>query len=129
MPTQFRDQYRKWDRVAKATMCIHHKPCDVIEVDRVGQTFPLMIRLPEKPHLRFCLWSFCHAAYMHINKNLCEFYLNYLQTIFCVDIYSYCNLINFISSSIISLIIFKHFLKDSSLYCFAYRDLYITALT
>ena len=33
MPTQFGDKYRTWARVTKATMRIHHKPGDAMEVD------------------------------------------------------------------------------------------------
>lgn len=41
MTTQFGDKYRKWARVTKATMRIHHKPGDAIEVDWAGQTLPI----------------------------------------------------------------------------------------
>ena len=33
MTTQFGDKYRKWARVTKATMRIHHKPGDAMEED------------------------------------------------------------------------------------------------
>ena len=38
MSTQFNDNYRKWARVTKATMRIHHKPGDAMEVDWAGTT-------------------------------------------------------------------------------------------
>lgn len=41
MPTQFGDKYRAWARVTKATMRIHHKPGDAMEVDWTGQTLPI----------------------------------------------------------------------------------------
>ena len=41
MPTQFGDKYRTWARVMKATMRIHHKPGDAMEVDWAGQTLPI----------------------------------------------------------------------------------------
>ena len=41
MPTQFGDKYRTWARVTKATMRIHHKPGDAMEVDWAGQTLPI----------------------------------------------------------------------------------------
>ena len=41
MPTQFGDKYRAWARVTKATMRIHHKPGDAMEVDWAGQTLPI----------------------------------------------------------------------------------------
>ena len=41
MTTQFGDKYRKWAQVTKATMRIHHKPGDVMEVDWAGQTLPI----------------------------------------------------------------------------------------
>lgn len=41
MPTQFGDKYRKWARITKATMRIHHKPGDAIEVDWAGEKLPL----------------------------------------------------------------------------------------
>ena len=41
MPTQFGDKYRTWTRVTKATMRIHHKPGDAMEVDWAGQTLPI----------------------------------------------------------------------------------------
>ena len=41
MPTQFGDKYRTWARVTKATMRIHHKPGDTMEVDWAGQTLPI----------------------------------------------------------------------------------------
>lgn len=41
MTTQFGDKYRKWARVTKATMRIHHKPGDAMEVDWAGQTLPI----------------------------------------------------------------------------------------
>ena len=33
MSTQFGNNYRKWARITKATMRIHHKPGDTMEVD------------------------------------------------------------------------------------------------
>ena len=41
MTTQFGDKYRKWARVTKATMRIHHKPGDALQVDWAGQTLPV----------------------------------------------------------------------------------------
>lgn len=41
MPTQFGDKYRAWARITKATMRIHHKPGDAMEVDWAGQTLPI----------------------------------------------------------------------------------------
>lgn len=41
MTTQFGDKYRKWARLTKATMRIHHKPGDVMEVDWAGNTLPI----------------------------------------------------------------------------------------
>ena len=41
MTTQFGDKYRKWAQVTKATMRIHHKPGDAMEVDWAGQTIPI----------------------------------------------------------------------------------------
>lgn len=41
MSTQFGDKYRKWARITKATMRIHHKPGDVMEVDWAGNTLPI----------------------------------------------------------------------------------------
>lgn len=38
MSTQFNDNYHKWARVTKATMRIHHKPGDTMEVDWAGST-------------------------------------------------------------------------------------------
>lgn len=41
MSTQFGDKYRRWARITKATMRIHHKPGDVMEVDWAGNTLPI----------------------------------------------------------------------------------------
>lgn len=41
MSTQFGDKYRAWARITKATMRIHHKPGDAMEVDWAGQTLPI----------------------------------------------------------------------------------------
>ena len=41
MMTQFGDKYRRWARITKATMRIHHKPGDAMEVDWAGQTLPV----------------------------------------------------------------------------------------
>lgn len=41
MTTQFGDKYRRWARITKATMRIHHKPGDAMEVDWAGQTLPV----------------------------------------------------------------------------------------
>ena len=41
MSTQFGDKYRRWARVTKATMRIHHKPGDAIQVDWAGDTLPV----------------------------------------------------------------------------------------
>ncbi|HIX92506.1 MAG TPA: IS21 family transposase [Firmicutes bacterium] len=41
MPTQFGDKYRAWASITKATMRIHHKPGDAMEVDWAGQTLPI----------------------------------------------------------------------------------------
>lgn len=43
MTNQFGDKYRKWAQVTKATMRIHHKPGDAMEVDWAG----------DDTHLRF----------------------------------------------------------------------------
>ena len=39
--TQFCDKYRAWARKSKATMRIHHKPGDAMEVDWAGGTLPI----------------------------------------------------------------------------------------
>lgn len=39
--TQFNDNYRKWAAVTKATMRIHHKPGDTMEVDWAGTTIDI----------------------------------------------------------------------------------------
>ena len=41
MMTQFGDKYRRWARITKATMRIHHKPGDAMDVDWAGQTLPV----------------------------------------------------------------------------------------
>lgn len=41
MYTQFCDFYRNWARKNKATMRIHHKPGDAMEVDWAGATLPI----------------------------------------------------------------------------------------
>lgn len=41
MSTQFGDNYRKWARITKATMRIHHKPGDSMEVDWAGATIDI----------------------------------------------------------------------------------------
>lgn len=41
MSTQFNDNYRKWARVSKATMRIHRKPGDTMEVDWAGATITI----------------------------------------------------------------------------------------
>lgn len=38
MSTQFNENYRKWARISKATMRIHRKPGDTMEVDWAGAT-------------------------------------------------------------------------------------------
>ena len=38
MTTQFGDKYRAWARITKATMRIHHKPGDAMQVDWAGDT-------------------------------------------------------------------------------------------
>lgn len=39
--TQFYDKYAAWARKSKATMRIHHKPGDAMEVDWAGNTLPI----------------------------------------------------------------------------------------
>lgn len=41
MSTQFNDNYRKWARISKATMRIHRKPGDTMEVDWAGATITI----------------------------------------------------------------------------------------
>lgn len=41
MSTQFNDNYHKWARVTKATMRIHHKPGDAMQVDWAGATIDI----------------------------------------------------------------------------------------
>ena len=41
MTTQFGDKYRAWARITKATMRIHHKPGDAMQVDWAGDTLPI----------------------------------------------------------------------------------------
>lgn len=50
MPTQFGDKYRAWARVTKATMRIHHKPGDAMEVDWAGQTLPIYDSVTGEPY-------------------------------------------------------------------------------
>ena len=40
MYSQYCDKYRKWARITKATMRIHHKPGDAMQVDWAGTTIP-----------------------------------------------------------------------------------------
>ena len=40
--TQFCDKYRAWAKKSKATMRIHHKPGDSMEVDWAGGTLPVI---------------------------------------------------------------------------------------
>ena len=39
--TQFSDICRAWAKKSKATMMIHRKPGDALEVDRAGGTLPI----------------------------------------------------------------------------------------
>lgn len=41
MITQFGDKYRAWARITKATMRIHHKPGDAMQVDWAGDTLSI----------------------------------------------------------------------------------------
>ena len=41
MTTQFREKYHIWARIQNTTMCLKHKPGDVMEVDWAGQTIPI----------------------------------------------------------------------------------------
>jgi len=41
MTTQFGDKYRAWARITKATMRIHHKPGDAMQVDWAGDILPI----------------------------------------------------------------------------------------
>lgn len=41
MTTQFGDKYRAWARITKATMRIHHKPGDAMQVNWAGDTLPI----------------------------------------------------------------------------------------
>lgn len=41
MMTQFGDKYRAWARITKATMRIHHKPGDAMQVDWAGDTLSI----------------------------------------------------------------------------------------
>ena len=41
MSTQFGDKYRRWARITKATMRIHHKPGDVFEANRLAAEYDL----------------------------------------------------------------------------------------
>ena len=49
MMTQFGDKYRRWARITKATMRIHHKPGDAMEVDWAGQTLPVYDAITGEP--------------------------------------------------------------------------------
>ena len=44
MYSQFCDKYRHWAKITKATMRIHHKPGDTMQVDWAGNTIPLYDR-------------------------------------------------------------------------------------
>jgi transposase len=48
MSTQFNDNYHKWARVTKATMRIHHKPGDSMEVDWAGATIGIYDPVTDK---------------------------------------------------------------------------------
>lgn len=41
MYSEFCDKYRRWNMKSKATMRIHHKPGDSMEVDWAGRTVPI----------------------------------------------------------------------------------------
>ena len=41
MSTQFNDNYRKWAKISKATLRIHRKPGDTMEVDWAGATISI----------------------------------------------------------------------------------------
>lgn len=41
MTTQFGDKYRAWAQITKATMRIHHKPRDAMQVDWAGDTLSI----------------------------------------------------------------------------------------
>ena len=41
MSTQFNENYRKWAKISKATMRIHRKPGDTMEVDWAGSTITI----------------------------------------------------------------------------------------
>jgi len=50
--TQFCEIYRNWARKSKATMRIHHKPGDAMEVDWAGGTLPIAYCGTQWPLLR-----------------------------------------------------------------------------
>lgn len=63
--TQFCDKYRRWAKVAKATMRIRHKPGDKIEVDWAGDTLP--IHDPVTGDVQKC--------YLFVSSLPCSFYV------------------------------------------------------
>ena len=68
MTTQFGDKYRAWARITKATMRIHHKPGDAMQVDWAGDTLSVYDSMTGDPHI--CLSPFCRAAVTSMRKPL-----------------------------------------------------------
>ena len=68
--TQFCDIYRVWAKKAKATMRIHHKPGDAMEVDWAGGTLPIKILLlGKRSRIPFCRGSSCSC---YVYAELCS---------------------------------------------------------
>lgn len=50
MYSQFCNKYRKWARLTKAMMHIHHKPGDTMQVDWAGSTIPVHDKITGETH-------------------------------------------------------------------------------
>ncbi|OPX84775.1 MAG: hypothetical protein A4E53_03833 [Pelotomaculum sp. PtaB.Bin104] len=66
--TQFNKYYADYVKSTKATMHIHHKPGEIMEVDWAGQPLGLLIQTLEKLFQPMCLWLPCHTAAIHMWK-------------------------------------------------------------
>lgn len=70
MTTQFGDKYRAWSRITKATMRIHHKPGDAMQVDWAGDTLSVYDSVTGEITPAYLFTPFCRAAVTSMRKPL-----------------------------------------------------------
>lgn len=72
MSTQFGEKYRRWSRITKAAMSIHHKPGDAMQVDWAGDTIQVYDPVTGKPDEAYLFVAVLPCSYYTYAEACCD---------------------------------------------------------